>query len=420
MDRTPTAGKRYEILPITGRAYEIERRGLEIESLGEQMREAAALLESIDLGAECRGKSLDALKGDVTDVKSDLKKAGDRYEPSGTAIVAYARELEGVQSRVNVLLPELERLWNNYQRTSGEYEDDSRLPPPAEGESTDDRTTRFDVDEDRQAWEAKAVEYEAAYDTWWEAYESARQGIQAANDDGVSDSWWDNQLPWLETLGTILSYAGIVLAVVACIIGGPFILIAAIVGLAALAVTIWKVSCGRGNGWDIFMAAVGVFPFGKAFSLFKAMKAAPGFVTLGKGLLDMGGDVVGAGWRSGSKLTGVLAAGREGDVFHAGGILNRNGTRVMQDFFNGLDSPSMMSRLLRGGDGAWAGTIGDAASDLSNKGFNNLRSFLADAPNGSVMDDLLSGSNAGLDFLDNLGKAGAGFGYDRATSGWGF
>lgn len=418
MDRTPTAGKHYEILSIAGEASVIERRGIEIESLGDQMLAAASLLDSIDLGAECRGKSLDALKGDVTDVREDLRKAGERYQPSGTHIAEYARTLDGVQTTLSSLIPDLEALWSSYQTTAGSFEEDSRLPEPEEGESADDRTTAADVEGDHDAWKAKAVEYERAYDTWWEAYERARSGIQTANDDGVSDSWWDDQLPWLETLGTILSYAGIVLAVAACILGGPFILIAAIVGLAALAVTVWKVSCGRGNGWDIFMAAVGVFPFGKAFSLFKAMRAAPGLATLGRGLLGMGGDMVGAGWRGGSRLTGLLGEGRLGQVFHAGGDLNRHGTSVMRNFFNGLESPSMLSRLLRGGDGAWAGVIGDGASGLSNKAFNNLQTFLGNTPNGGIMDDMLSGGNAALDFIDNLGKAGTGFAYDRSQSGW--
>ncbi|CAH0215069.1 hypothetical protein SRABI76_02365 [Microbacterium oxydans] len=419
MDRTPTAGKCYEIIAITGDAAAIERRGIEIESLGDQMLGAADLLDTIDLGAECRGKSLDALQGDVTDVKDDLRKAGERYQPSGTHIVEYARSLDDVQTTLSTLIPDLEDLWNAYQTTAGQFEDDSQLPEPEAGESADDRTSAADVEGDLDAWKARAIEYETTYDSWWEAYERARTGIQAANDDGVHDSWWDDQLPWLETLGTILSYAGIVLAVAACILGGPFILIAAIVGLAALAVTVWKVSCGRGNGWDIAMAAVGVFPFGKAFALAKGLRAAPTLSTLGRGLLGMGGDVVGAGWRSGSRLTGVLADGTTGQVFHAAGAVNRHGTAVMRNFFNGLESPSMLSRLLRGGDGAWSASIGDAAGALSNRATSNLNSFLANTPNGSVMSDMLSGgSSAALDFLDNLGKAGTGFAYDRSQSGW--
>ncbi|GAB6856307.1 hypothetical protein [Microbacterium xylanilyticum] len=419
MDRTPTAGKHYEITTIAGDAYAIERRGLEIESLGEQMIASSDIIAKMKLGAECRGKSLDALKDDIEDVEGDLRKAGERYKPSGTAFVNYARTLDKVQTRLNTLMPEIETAWTAYTTAAGSYDHDSKLPPPKEGDPpADDRTTQGDVDTARAAWEAKAVEYEHQYDSWWGAYEQARKDIKSANDNGVHDSFWDDALPFLEALGTILSYAGIVLAVLACIIGGPFILIGAIVGLAALAVTVWKVSCGRGTALDIVMAAVGVFPFGKAFALAKGLRAAPAMSTLGRGLLSMGGDVVGAGWRNGSKLTGLIGAGRFGQVFHASGALNRNGTRVMQGFFNGLESPSVLTRLLRGKEGAWTQTISDAASGLSNKGFNNLNQFLGNARNGGMMQEMLSGGNRVTDFLDGMGKASAGFAYDRATGGW--
>ncbi|GAB3618686.1 hypothetical protein GCM10027416_32430 [Okibacterium endophyticum] len=422
MDRTPTAGKNYEILPITGDAYAIERRGIEIESLGDQMTAAADLLDTISLGAECRGKSLDSIKDSVGDVAKDLRTAGERYSPSGGHITSYARALDDAQARLNTLLPALEELWTTYRTTAGQQADDAMLPP-AEGEPDEDLTTAADVDEDRDAWKAKAVEYEGVYDTWWAAYEDARRGIQGANDRGVEDSWWDDQLPWLEVLGDILSYAGIALAIVACILGGPFILIAAIVGLAALAVAVWKVSCGRGNGWDIAMAAIGVFPFGKAFSAFSAVRGAAAgtrLTALGNGLLGMGSDIVGAGWRNGAHLTGVLRAGRVGEVFHSPQVLNQNGTRVMREFFNDIGNPSMLSRLLLGREGAASAAISDAASGLSNRAVDNLTGFLSgQGAGGSIMQDMLSGGNQALDFLDGLGKAGAGFGFDRATGGWG-
>ena len=332
MDRTPS--KNYEILEITGDAYEIERRGIDIETLGDEMISAARLLDTINLGATCRGKSLDAIKDQVGDMTGDLRTAGERYRPSGTAILRYGRALDGVQTDLRRLLPDLEEKWSEYESTRGRFSADSQLPEPEEGE-TDNRTTQGDVDGARDEWEILARQYETVYDTWWDAYEDARNGVKDANDDGVEDSWLDNALPALEVLGDILSYAGIVLAIAACIIGGPFILAAALVGLAALAVTCLKVAGGRGNWVDIAFAAIGVFPFGKAFSAFGAVRAASGMGrlgALGRGLVDMGGDMVGAGWRNGSRLTSLLSSGRTGQVFHdaAGTVVNANGTRVMR------------------------------------------------------------------------------------------
>lgn len=418
MDRTPS--KNYEILEIEGSAFDIERRGIEIETLGDEMVAAADLLDRINLGAQCRGKSLDAIKDKVGDMTGDLRTAGERYRPSGTAILQYGRALDGVQSSLRALMPDLEEAWREYESVRNDFSSDSQLPEPEEG-ATDTRTNEGDVDTAREDWEALALRYEGVYDTWWSAYDDARQGVKDANDDGVEDGWLDNAMPFLEVLGDILSYAGIVLAIAACIIGGPFILAAALVGLAALAVTCLKVAGGRGTGVDILVAAIGVFPFGKAFSAFKAVRAASGagrFSELGQGLLSMGGDVVGAGWRNGSRITSVLADGRTARVFHdaASTQLNKNGSRVLRQFFNGIDGPSIGSRLLRGNEGAMTQNFTDATSALSATAQSNLRQFLGRNPNGSLLSD---GGNAALDFADNLGKSGAGFAYDRATGGWG-
>lgn len=418
MDRTPTAGKHYEILEITGDAYAIERRALEIESLGEQMLAAADILDKVALGAECRGESLDKLAEVAEDVKGDLRKAGDRYYPSGTVLVEYARALDGVQTTLAGLMPAIETAWSQYEAVKGQFAADSQLPPPAEGESAEDRTSQGDVEAKYEAWKDQAVLYEGAYDTWWTAYENARKGIKDANDNGVEDSWLDDALPVLDALGKALSYAGIVLAVAACIVGGPFILAAALVGLAALAVTAARYAGGRATVGDILMAAVGVFPFGKAFALAKGLKATPTLATLGRGLRAMGGDVVGAGFRNGARLRGVIASGTTARVLHAGGNLNRNGSQVLRTFFRGIDSPTALTRLLRGYDGAWGQSVSTSASRLSNAATNNLNRFLGGTPNGNVMQDMLGGSNPVLDFVDGLGKASGGFAYDRSTDGW--
>ena len=70
MDRTPTAGKQYEIIPIEGEAPAIELRGIEIESLGDQMLAAAAELK-FELAAR--------LRDEVQDLQKELRameKAG--------------------------------------------------------------------------------------------------------------------------------------------------------------------------------------------------------------------------------------------------------------------------------------------------------------------------------------------------------
>jgi len=411
----PTPNDHLEIIQLAGNAADIERRGREIESLGEQMQAAADLLDDIDLGAETRGKSLDTIKDVVGDAAGDLRTAGERYLPSGTALRQYGDALGTAQRTIDGLLPELEELWTAYTTEHGNWEADQQLPDPEPGEPAGDRTTWQDVQGKRALWEGKAEAYERAYSTWWGAYEDARKGIKGANDDGVEDNWVDNHLDLINFVLDVLSYAGIALAIVACIVGGPFIILAAIVGIAALALTIVKVAGGHGSGLDIAMAAIGVFPFGKAAGLFKgAGKLAA--------LKGMAGDVVGAGWKNGSRASTVLTRGTTGQVFHARGTVNNNGTTVMRNFFKGFDSPSPLTRLYRGHEGAYTAMLSDAASGLSNKARGNLDQFLGNTPGGSVVQDMLRSpaTNGALDFVDNLGKATVGFAYDRAQGGFGF
>lgn len=411
----PTPNDHLEIIELAGNAADIEARGREIERLGEQMQAAAGVLADIELGAQTRGKSLDSIKEVVGDAASDLRTAGERYQPSGTALRRYGEALGTAQRSITGMLPELEQLWTAYTTERSNWEVSQQLPDPEPGASTEDRTTWQDVQDKRALWEGKAEEYEQSYSTWWSAYEDARKDIKAANDDGVEDNWVDNHLDLLNFVLDVLSYAGIALAIVACIVGGPFILLAAIVGLAALALTIVKVAGGHGNGFDIAMAAIGVFPFGKAAGLFKGA----GKLTALKG---MAGDLVGAGWKNGSRASAVLTRGTTGQVFHAGGNLNRNGTAVMRNFFKGFDGPSPLSRLYRGHEGASSAMLSDAASGLSNKARGNLDQFLGNTPGGSVVQQMLQSpaSSGALDFVDNMGKATAGFAYDRAQGGFGF
>jgi hypothetical protein len=423
VDRTPN--KHLEILPIEGDAAEIEAHGIRIESLGDQMKAAARILDTIALGAECRGESLDKIKDSVGDASADLRTAGERYQPSGGHILRYGRRLDSVQRRLDTILPDLEELWDAYTREQSSYERDAQLPDPEPGESTADRTSAADVAAKRELWEDRAVDYEHAYDSWWTAYDDARKGVQQANDDGVEDSWLDNMLPAIEVLLVVLAVAGIVLAIAACIVGGPFILAAALVGLASLVLTVAKVSRGRGDALDVVVAAIGVFPFGKAFSLVSGLRSAASgarLATLGRGLVDMGGDIVGAGWRNGSRFRGVIDAGDTARVFHnAGeGALNRNGTRVLRDFFEGPGSrgPSMVERLLRGRDAAQAHHFIDAVGGLSTRARGNLAQFLGSTPHGSVVQAALAAgpTNAVVDVLDGIGKAAGGFAYE--VKGW--
>lgn len=415
----PTPNKRYDVLWIEGDPAGMERRGIEIESLGEQMVGAANLMDLMKPGSECRGLSLKKIEEVLGDVSGDLRTAGERYTPSGQAIYTYARVLDDVQATLRPLIPALEELWATYSTTQQQFEADESLPEPEEG-APDERTNSGDVDDAKELWNTKAAEYERAYDSWWPAYVAARDGVKSANDTGVEDSTWDKVADVLKKVVDVLSYAGIVLAVAACIVGGPFILAAAIIGGASLLLTVVLAAGGKASLADVGMAALGVFPFGKAFAAFKLVKvAAPGsrLTALGTGLKGMGGDVVGAGWRSGGRITSFVDDGRTAVVRHGDGSVNGSGSSRVRQFFGRADEgPSMADRFLRGQEGAWQSNFAEALAQAPS---TRARQHIANHFDANGMQDMLGGGNLALDFADNMGKAGAGFAYDRATGGWG-
>ena len=94
------------------------------------------------------------------------------------------------------------------------------------GDDTEALQTAFDLAVEH--WSDRAVPDDTYYDSWNSAYEAARTGLEDANDNGAEDSWLDNALPALDAISVVLSVAGVLLVVAACIVGGPFVLVAAL------------------------------------------------------------------------------------------------------------------------------------------------------------------------------------------------
>ncbi|MGV8882476.1 MAG: hypothetical protein ACOH19_09990 [Rhodoglobus sp.] len=264
-----------------------------------QMTEAASILKKIKDGAEGQGYSMDKIKDSVGELHVDLANAAERYLPSGEVILKYGEALAEVESTIRDIVNDCTQLWITYIQAYGDdatASDESSIP---EGETLEQMIAREDAagelarakDAAFQKFYARSADYDHPYDTWEEAYEAAVSGLRDVNDDGVTDSWWDDQLPWIDNALTILTWVGIALAVVCLFVAGPVLAVvaavAAVIALASLVLTIVKVANGRGDGSDIAWAVVGVIPFGRVGSLFKGGQKAGPFI---KGFL---GDMTG-------------------------------------------------------------------------------------------------------------------------------
>ncbi|BDZ63899.1 UbiA family prenyltransferase [Agromyces mangrovi Wang et al. 2018] len=315
-----------EIEWIEGHPGDITRRGDEIVDLGMQMRESAGLLKAIAEGAEgMEGLSVDALREVIGDVHEELRLAGERYSPTGLALKVYAGSLEEVQTGLRTLLDDCEQAWNTYTSRHMEYATMPLPMPDPETGATDDTTrenARIAREQAHDAWELLADDYDARYDTWETAFERATDAIGTATDGGIEDSWTDDLAGFADTALKVLQVVGIVLAVLAIVIGGPLIaVLGTIAAILALALTVYMKFYGRASWGDVAWAIVGVIPIGKLGAFAEGGEAGTKAFLKGFVAADEFGPAIGqvrSGWTAvrtgftaaGSGVPGLAGAGR--------------------------------------------------------------------------------------------------------------
>src|SRR5699024_410213 len=211
----------------------IVARGQQISDVGEAMAESAHWLEKIkDEAAEQQGKAIDTLRETIKDSSATLKKAADLYEPVGPVLKGYGEQLEGLQVTINELVDECRDLAA-----------DVPAVVPAEGDDDPE------AEQGRQAhadWHDKAEMFDTAYDEWEDAFEKAANGITDEMAGTIEDSGWRE---FWDIAGKVLEVAGLIVAVLAIVIGGPMLFWAALlVGVLAVIVASAQASYGDKDG----------------------------------------------------------------------------------------------------------------------------------------------------------------------------
>lgn len=290
----------HEIHVLEGDADSIAERGRAIVRLGAQMVLASSTMQQlVEDGAEQEGAWIDKLKESSKEVYQELDKAGSLYQDVGPYVRDYGTALDAAQTSMKAIVPECERLWAIYESKSADFEAVASSPVDYAAHGDDDAgrqqaqqahgdavaLARDDRDAAFAAWKLEAAAYDGVRETWWREFEDACTGIEQANREGIEDSWKDNLDGVVEFVQTVLSIAGLVLAALALIIGGPIVgLLALIVGVVALALTIYQFSRGDAEGWDLAFAIVGVLPIGAIGDF-----ASGGFTTGMKSWIGMSG-----------------------------------------------------------------------------------------------------------------------------------
>lgn len=317
MPQTSPAGHYIQV--VTGDADAIKERGTQISELATDMQRSSALLQRlVDNGADMRGDAIDKLKELSKEVHEDLKKGGELYSVVAPYIKTYGQELEGSQTAMTTIIEDLCDLWDEYNRKA-EAADSARNERPdyPTGDDADDEQLRKDAEDARDeaagaanavatnakgAWDARAKDYDAEWDSWHTAFTNAANGIRDDMAGKIEDSWSDDFGGFLQFMSDVLAVAGIILAVLAIIVGGPIIaVLAGIVAVLTLAVALTRAIRGEGSWVDVAFGVIGVIPFiGPAARGIRTFASAPA----GTGFLAR--MTPAAGWSAWSRQTDLV------------------------------------------------------------------------------------------------------------------
>jgi hypothetical protein len=369
MDPSPEGN---EITVVTGNPDGIVNRGEQIESLGDQMIGAAGVLRKIaDNGVPQKGLSIEKIKEVIGEIDEELKLAGERYKPTGTALIAYGNTLESVQTEMKRIVPRCQDKWDAYASSRSAFNDvnhplpsdhagpapDASTPPgPTQAESDHQsaiNTARGAMEDDYDDFVDEARLFDNEYDTWKTAFDLATDNIGEATDGGIEDGFWDDVDGIVDGILVVLQWAGIVLAVLAFVIGGPIIAaLGAIVAIAALVLTLYKAGRGNSSPLEVGLAIVGVIPFGSL------AKFSSGFKPGTMGFLD---DMVGGLGTSAGRANFSISVRNLPDVFSTSRTFGNGIFTSGADAFRGAAGADNLAARLMG-----MGNAADSSSAMSS------------------------------------------------------
>ncbi|QYJ05591.1 hypothetical protein KUV85_07915 [Nocardioides panacisoli] len=262
---------------VEGSAGDIIERGEAITVLGDQMLDSADVLERIknnamDAGGQ-KGQAIEKLRESIGDSYATLREAGNLYQPVGPVISTYGQALDSVQPLIKAAVDDSHDLWDTYMSlpgqveprgTGGLFQPDEGSPEAAD-QAAEDAAKKAAYD----AWEARTEDFDSHYDTWEDAFDTAVTGVSDELSGAIEDSFWDNFGDVINVLTEILSWAALIVGIVALFAGGWILALAAVLALAAFALTAVKFANGQASGWDLAFAALAIIPVGKVTNLTK-------------------------------------------------------------------------------------------------------------------------------------------------------
>lgn len=272
----PDSPKGREIKTVEGSPSGIIARGTAIERLGKMMDTSADTLRAIKensfAGGEQQGKAIEKLQETIGDSYKVLEEAADLYKPVGPVIVKYGEMLETNKPIIDRTASTCGDLWSTYESLPGDKDDSMTeddggilgIGDTDKEEAAENKAKKAAYDN----WEDEAERFDTWYDVWEDGFDEAVNGISDGLAGAIEDGFWDDWGDIINAVYEVLTWAALIIAVVAIFCTG-FGALAAILALAAFAVSCIKFACGQQSLGQLGLDALAIIPIGKLTNLSK-------------------------------------------------------------------------------------------------------------------------------------------------------
>jgi uncharacterized protein YukE len=295
--------------PVKGDPSTLRMMAREYKRISDAADDASTRLKSVKGSGwltDWQGEAADVFVDAIKDTPSDLGKLVDSYSRASTALSGWADTVDDAQYRADGALADAkdaagdlasaqsrlsdaQSTLSHYQQTStrltsvakqypagSDVPDGVDVPTPSQLRAASDNATvaqgsvssaQGDISAAQSRIDAAKRLVAEAKGDWQDGEQRTAKAIGDAADAGLGkQSFWDKVFG-SEAWSTIVSIAKVVVfvgGIVAMIIPGPWTLIIAAIALVVVADTLFKMSKGQADGWDLAFALLDCVPLASA------------------------------------------------------------------------------------------------------------------------------------------------------------
>lgn len=264
--------KGYELQQLAGSPDQLDTYGQKLKDLASTMARSSLRLAKIG-ESEVSSKGTRELKNDAEKCIDGLNKAEIRYRETGSALLTYSTALRTAQTWIGANEESI-RSAQNAADSAQRQADDAKRNAEAPDLDADQKSTRnaelnqanSDLDAANNHLNELWTTFETKFEEWDAAYNKAVTDLSEAQDRAKNnDGFWDV----LDKVLAVLAIVGLVVAILAiCFTGVGFLaVLGVVIGALSLLGTLVKFFAGRASLGEVFLAALGVIPFGKLAKL---------------------------------------------------------------------------------------------------------------------------------------------------------